>query len=128
MVAACRGVAEARRDSGREARFHASGGHSVRGEELDPMKKFMTGLAIAAIASSAFVGVASAQSNDRADSGNGGVSTSNSNGGGVTVGSTDTGGSAGSTGSVGGTIDLTGAATGDDLAATIIAQVLGLVP
>ncbi|HEX2281309.1 MAG TPA: hypothetical protein VHG52_06050, partial [Thermomicrobiales bacterium] len=61
MVAACRGVAEARRGSGREARFHASGGHSVRGEELDPMKKFMTGLAIAAIASSAFMGAASAQ-------------------------------------------------------------------
>src|SRR5918995_1677777 len=95
MVAACRGVAEARRGSGREARFRASGGHSVRGEELDPMKKFMTGLAIVAIASSTFAGAASAQSNDRADSGNGGVSTSNSNGGGVSVGDTETGGATG---------------------------------
>ena len=50
------------------------------------MKKFMSGLAIAAIASSAFVGAASAQSNDKADSGNGGVSTSDSSGGSVNVG------------------------------------------
>ena len=40
------------------------------------MKKFMSGLAIAAIASSAFVGAVSAQSTDKATSGNGGVSTS----------------------------------------------------
>ena len=92
------------------------------------MNKLMSGLAIAAIASTAFVGVASAQSNDRADSGNGGVSTSNSNGGGVSVGDTNGGGSAGSTGSIGGAIDLTGATTGEDLAATIIAIVLGQVP
>ena len=50
------------------------------------MKKLMSGLAIAAIASSAFVGAASAQSNDKADSGNGGVSTSDSGGGSVNVG------------------------------------------
>src|SRR3712207_3780418 len=115
MVAACRGVAEARRDSGREARFHASCGHSVRGEELDPMKKFMTGLAIAAIASSAFVGAAAAQSNDRADSGNGGVSTSNSNGGGVSIGDTESGNATGST-SVISAGELLGS---DDLAALI---------
>ena len=64
-MAACRGVAEARRDSGREARFRASGRHSVRGEEPNPMNKLMSGLAIAAIASSAFVGAASAQRNCR---------------------------------------------------------------
>ena len=84
------------------------------------MKKLMSGLAIAAIASSAFVGAASAQRN--ADSGNGGVSTSDSSGGAVTVGNTGTGGT------TSGTIDLAGAATGEDLAATIIAQVLGLIP
>jgi hypothetical protein len=86
------------------------------------MKKFMSGLAIATIASTAFVGAVSAQTTDRADSGNGGVSTSDSSGGAVTVGNTGTGGT------TGGTIDLAGAATGEDLAATIIAQVLGLIP
>src|SRR5919112_2273206 len=103
MVAACRGVAEARRDSGREARFCASGGHSVRGEELDPMKKLMSGLAIAAIASSAVVGIASGQTNT-ANSGNGGVSTADSSGGGVTVGSTESGGQTGNSTSTGGNL------------------------
>ena len=119
MVAACRGVAEARRDSGREARFRASGGYSVRGEDSEPMKKFMSGLAIAAIASTAFVGAASAQRN--ADAGNGGVSTSNSNGGPVTVGSTNTGNVSGSTT----VVDPAGLVGTDDLAATIILAVLG---
>ena len=80
------------------------------------MKKFMTGLAIAAIASSAFVGAASAQ--DRADSGNGGVSNSNANGGSVGVGETETGGV------TGGAIDLSGVDTGENLAESIILQVL----
>jgi hypothetical protein len=80
------------------------------------MKKLMSGLAIAAIASSVFLGAASAQRT--ADSGNGGVSTSSSDGGGVSVGDTDTGGT------TGGAIDLSGADTGEDLAATIIAAVL----
>jgi hypothetical protein len=129
MVAACRGVAEARRGSGREARFRASGGHSVRGEELDPMKKLMSGLAIAAIASTAFVGIASAQS-DTANSGNGGVSSADSSGGGVSIGSTDTGSQNGSSTSIGGgnsgsTVLLEGAVPGEDLAATIIARILG---
>src|SRR5215203_5422105 len=95
MVAACRGVAEARRGSGREARFRASGRHSVRGEERNPMNKLMSGLAIAAIASSAFVGAASAQRN--ADAGNGGNSTSSADGGGVSMGTTDSGGATGTT-------------------------------
>src|SRR5829696_1676035 len=119
MVAACRGVAEARRDSGREARFRASGGHSVRGEERDPMKKLMSGLAIAAIASTAFVGAVSAQTTDNANSGNGGVSTGTTNTGGTNGGSTSVGGSSG------GTLVLGGATTGDNLAATIIASILG---
>jgi hypothetical protein len=113
-------MAEARRGSGREARFRASGMHNVRGEELDPMKKFISGLAIAAIASWVFLGAASAQRN--ADSGNGGVSTSDSSGGAVTVGDANGGGT------TGGAIDLSGAELGEDLAATIIAQVLGLTP
>src|SRR5919107_653324 len=119
MVAACRGVAEARRGSGREARFRASGRHSVRGEELDPMSKLMSGLAIAAIASTAFVGAVSAQ--DRADSGNGGVSTSDSSGGAVTVGDANGGGTTGST-TVVNAAELLGT---EDLAAAIIALVLG---
>ena len=84
------------------------------------MKKLLSGLAIAAIASTAFLGAASAQRT--ANSGNGGVSSSDSSGGAVTVGTTDTGGT------TGGTAILAGAETGEDLAATIIANVLGLVP
>src|SRR5215210_6381281 len=117
MVAACRGVAEARRDSGREARFRASGRHSVRGEELDPMNRLMSGLAIAAIASTAYVGAASAQRN--ADAGNGGVSSSDSSGGAVTVGTTNTGSVNGST-TVVNAAELLGT---DDLAAAIILAV-----
>jgi hypothetical protein len=84
------------------------------------MSKLMSGLAIAAIASTAFVGAASAQSNDRADSGNGGVSTSDSSGGAVTVGTTNTGNVSGST-SVVNAAELLGT---DDLAAAIILAVL----
>jgi hypothetical protein len=94
------------------------------------MKKLMSGLAIAAIASTAFVGAASAQTTDRADSGNGGVSTANASGGAVGVGATNTGGIAGgstSVGNSGGTIDLGGVAPGDDLAATIIATIFGQI-
>src|SRR5215217_1594353 len=119
MVAACRGVAEARRGSGREARFCASGGHSVRGEELDPMKKLMSGFAIAAIASTAFVGIVSAQT-DTANSGNGGVSSAASNGGGVSIGSTDTGNATGSTSIINAGQFL----TGEDIAAAVIAAIL----
>jgi hypothetical protein len=82
------------------------------------MKKFMSGLAIAVIASSAFVGAASAD--DRADSGNGGVSTSDSSGGAVTVGDAGNGGNVGST-SVINAGELLGS---EDLAASIIAAVL----
>ena len=82
------------------------------------MNKLMSGLAIAAIASSAFVGAASAQRN--ADSGNGGVSNSDSSGGSVNVGSTNTGNATGST-SVANAAELLGS---DDLAAAIIAAVL----
>ncbi len=84
------------------------------------MKKLISGLAIAAIASSVFLGAASAQRN--ADSGNGGVSTSTSDGGGVSVGDTDTGGA------TGGTVVLTGVTPGEDLAATLIAQILAAMP
>ena len=52
--------------------------------------RLVTGLAIAAIASTAFVGVASAQYIDTAAGGNGGVSTADSSGGSVSVGSTNT--------------------------------------
>jgi hypothetical protein len=85
------------------------------------MKKLMSGLAIAAIASTAFVEVVSAQSNDRADSGNGGVSTSDSSGGAVTIGDANGGGTEGST-TVVNAAELLGT---EDLAAAIIARVLG---
>jgi hypothetical protein len=94
------------------------------------MKKLMSGLAIAAIASTAFLGVVSAQSTDTATGGNGGVSTASANGGGVNVGENNTGGTAGgstSVGSSGGTIDLSGVAPGEDLAATIIATIFGQI-
>src|SRR3954453_10578293 len=95
-MAARRGMAIARLDPRREARTRASGGvHRERGG-LDPMKsRLVTGLAIAAIASTAFVGVASAQYIDTAAGGNGGVSTADSSGGSVSVGSTNTGGGRG---------------------------------
>ena len=83
------------------------------------MNKLMSGLAIAAIASSAFVGAASAQRN--ADAGNGGVSSANSNGGSVGVGNADTGGATGSTT----VVNPAGLLGSDDLAAVIIAAVLG---
>ena len=83
------------------------------------MNRLMSGLAIAAIASTAFVGAASAQRN--ADAGNGGVSTSNSDGGPVTVGNTDSGNVSGST-TVVNAAELLGT---EDLAAAIIALVLG---
>src|ERR671911_146972 len=120
MVAACRGVAEARRDSGREARFRASGGQCVRGEESEPMKKLMSGLAIAAIASTAFVGATSAQDTDTASTGNGGVSNANSNGGAVTIGTTDSGSAVGSTSIINSGEFL----TGEDIAEMVIAAIL----
>ena len=84
------------------------------------MKKLMSGLAIAAIASTTLVGAASAQSTDTASGGNGGVSTADSSGGAVTVGDAGNGGNAGST-SVINAGELLGS---EDLAASIIAAVL----
>ena len=83
------------------------------------MKKLMSGLAIAAIASTAFVGAASAQFIDTASGGNGGVSTADSSGGAVTIGSTNTGGSEGTRSAVDAAI-----LSGDDIAATVIAAIL----
>jgi hypothetical protein len=94
------------------------------------MKKLMSGLAIAAIASTALVGAASAQWTDTASGGNGGVSTADSSGGAVSIGSTNSGGGSGNStstgGSSGGNVVLGGGTltTSDDLAATIIAAVL----
>lgn len=82
--------------------------------------KLMTGLAIAAIASTAFVGAASAQYLDTASGGNGGVSTGNANGGSVSIGSTNTGGSSG----VQTAID-SALVSGDDIAQAVIAAIYG---
>ena len=84
--------------------------------------KLGSGLAIAAIASTAFVGVASAQWTDTASGGNGGVSTADSSGGSVSIGAANTGGSVGSQTAVD---DALASGDLDDLAATIIAAVLG---
>jgi hypothetical protein len=93
------------------------------------MKKLMSGLAIAAIASTAFVGVASAQDTDTASTGNGGVSTADSSGGSVSIGDTNNSNNVGSTTSIGGGGSTGGvlllgdgtALTGDNLAAAILA-------
>lgn len=84
--------------------------------------KLVTGLAIAAIASTAFVGVAGAQSTDTASGGNGGVSTANASGGGVSIGSTNTGNSTGS--AVSSAIN-DALVSGDDIAAAVIAAIYG---
>jgi hypothetical protein len=82
--------------------------------------KIMTGLAIAAIASTAFVGAASAQYLDTASGGNGGVSTADSSGGAVTIGSTNTGGSSGTS-----TAIQDALVSGDDIAQAVIAALYG---
>lgn len=82
--------------------------------------KFMTGLAIAAFVSTAFAGVAAAQSTDTASGGNGGVSTADSSGGSVSIGSTNSGGTSG----VHAAIDAA-LVSGDDIAAAVIEAIYG---
>jgi hypothetical protein len=82
--------------------------------------KFVTGLAIAALAATAFMGVAAAQVTDTASGGNGGVSTANANGGGVSIGSTNSGGTTG----IQAILD-DALVSGDDIAARVIAEILG---
>lgn len=82
--------------------------------------KFMTGLAIAAIASTAFVGAASAQWTDTASGGNGGVSNADSSGGAVTIGSTNTGGSTGTS-----TAIQDALVSGEDIAQAVINAIYG---
>jgi hypothetical protein len=82
--------------------------------------KFMTGLAIAAIASTAFVGAVSAQETDTASGGNGGVSTADSSGGSVSVGSTNSGGTSGIQAAIDNAL-----VSGDDIAAAVIQAIYG---
>jgi hypothetical protein len=82
--------------------------------------KFMTGLAIAAIASTAFVGAASAQFTDTASGGNGGVSTADSSGGAVTIGDTNNGGNSGTSSAIEDAL-----VSGDDIAQAVIAALYG---
>ena len=82
--------------------------------------RFVTGLAIAAIASTALVGVASAQYTDTASGGNGGVSTADSSGGSVSVGSTNSGGGSGTT-----TAIHDAMISGDDIAQAVIDAIYG---
>lgn len=82
--------------------------------------KLVTGLAIAAIASTAFVGAASAQYTDTASGGNGGVSTADSSGGAVTIGSTNSGGTSGIQSAIDSAL-----ISGDDIAAAVIAAIYG---
>jgi hypothetical protein len=82
--------------------------------------KFVTGLAIAAVATTAFMGVAAAQVTDTASGGNGGVSTADSSGGSVSIGSTNSGGTSG----IQAILD-DALVSGDDIAAQVIASILG---
>jgi hypothetical protein len=84
--------------------------------------KLMTGLAIAAIASTAFVGIAAAEDGgvDTATGGNGGVSSANANGGGVSIGSTNTGGTSGTQAAINDAL-----VSGDDIAQAVISAILG---
>jgi hypothetical protein len=82
--------------------------------------RFVTGLAIAAVASTAFVGVASAQYIDTAAGGNGGVSTSDSSGGSVSIGSTNSGGGSGTQ-----TAIHDAMISGDDIAQAVIDAIYG---
>ncbi len=82
--------------------------------------KLFSGLAIAAIASTALASAVGAQWIDTASGGNGGVSNSNANGGAVTVGSTNSGGSDG----VQTAID-SALVSGDDIAQAVIAAIYG---
>jgi hypothetical protein len=82
--------------------------------------KLISGLAIAAIGATAFVGVASAQVTDTASGGNGGVSNANANGGGVSIGSTNSGGTSGIQAAINDAL-----VSGDDIAAAVIAAIYG---
>jgi hypothetical protein len=82
--------------------------------------KLFSGLAIAAIASTALVGAASAQYLDTASGGNGGVSTADSSGGAVTIGSTNSGGSTGVQTAINNAL-----ISGDDIAQAVIAAIYG---
>lgn len=82
--------------------------------------KLFSGLAIAAIATTAFAGVTSAQYTDTASGGNGGVSTGNANGGAVTIGTTNSGGSTGVQTAINDAL-----VSGDDIAAAVIAAIYG---
>lgn len=86
--------------------------------------KVLSGLAIAAIASTAFAGAVLADDDgiDVASGGNGGVSSANANGGPVSIGSTNTGGTSGN--HVDAALDAA-ILTGDDIAALVIAAILG---
>jgi hypothetical protein len=80
--------------------------------------KLMTGLAIAAIASTALVGVAAAQ--DTASGGNGGVSTADASGGPVSIGSTNSGGTSGINAAINDAL-----VSGDDIAQAVIQAIYG---
>jgi hypothetical protein len=82
--------------------------------------KLMTGLAIAAIASTAIVGAASAQDTDTASGGNGGVSNANANGGPVNIGSTNSGGTSGTSAAIHDAL-----LSGDDIAQAVIQAIYG---
>jgi hypothetical protein len=82
--------------------------------------KVLTGLAIAAVASTAFMGAASAQNIDTASGGNGGVSTANADGGPVSIGSTNSGGTSGTSAAIQDAL-----MSGDDIAQAVIASLYG---
>lgn len=82
--------------------------------------KLFSGLAIAAIASTALASAAGAQWIDTASGGNGGVSTSDASGGAVTIGTTNSGESDGVQTAIDGAM-----VSGESIAQAVIAAIYG---
>jgi hypothetical protein len=80
--------------------------------------RLVTGLAIAAVASTVFVGAAFAQ--ETSSGGNGGVSTADSSGGSVSIGSTNSGHTSGIQAAINDALT-----SGDDIAAAVIQAIYG---
>ncbi|HYO29216.1 MAG TPA: hypothetical protein VER37_01430 [Thermomicrobiales bacterium] len=86
-------------------------------------RRLLAGLAVAGLLSVSVASGASAQ--ETAAAGNGGGSNASADGGGVGMTDVDSGGNSGTTTSVGDIVAGAVAVGGDDIAANIIAQILG---
>ncbi|MBA3414963.1 MAG: hypothetical protein H0U10_07055 [Chloroflexia bacterium] len=88
-------------------------------------RRLLAGLAVAGLLSVSLAAGVGAQDVDTASSGNGGGSTASADGGAVGMTDVNSGDTSGSTASVGDIVAGAIAVGGDDLAATIIAEILG---